>query len=96
MVIFKRETILKEKFPNGIIVKANEKGWMNKEIMHIWLNEVWNKRKNEFLKQKSLLIYDFATSHLTPEVKKLFNSYSQLAVIPGILTKKTPTFRYIS
>jgi len=81
MVIFKRKTIPKEKFPNGIIVKASEKGWMNQEIMQIWL-------KNVFFKPKSLLIYDSATPHLTPEVKKLVNSYSQLAVIPGGLTKK--------
>ena len=71
MVIFKRKTILKEKFSNGIIVKANDKGWMNQEMMQIWLNEIWNKRKSVFLKPKSLLIYDFATSHLTPEVKKI-------------------------
>ena len=43
---------------------------MNQEMMQIWLNEVWNKRKNVFFKPKSLLIYDSATIHLTPEVKK--------------------------
>jgi len=52
MVFFKRKTIPKEKFPNGIIVKANEKGWINQEMMQIWLNEVWNKRKNVFFKPK--------------------------------------------
>ena len=46
------------------------------------------KRKIVFFKPKSLLIYDSATPHLTPEVKKLVNSYSQLGVIPGGLTKK--------
>jgi len=67
MVIFKRKT--KEKFPKGIIVKANDKGWMNQEMMQNWLKEAWNKRKNVFFKPKSLLIYDSATPHLTPEVK---------------------------
>ena len=70
---------------------ANEKDWMNQEMMQIWLNEVWNKRKHVFLKPKSLFNYDSATPHLTTEVKKLFNSYSQLAVIPGGLTKKLQT-----
>ena len=88
MVIFKRETIPKEKFSKGIIVKANEKGWINQEIMQIWFNEVWKKRKNVFFEPKSLLIYDSANAHLTPKVKKLVNSYSHLAVIPGRLTKK--------
>ena len=69
MVIFKRKTIPNEKFPNGIIIKDNEKGWLNQEMMQIWLNGVWNKRKNVFFKPKSLLIYDSATPHVTPEVK---------------------------
>ena len=44
MVIFKRKTIPKEKFPDGIVVGVNPKGWMNKEMMKFWLENVWRKR----------------------------------------------------
>ena len=33
MVIFKRKTLPKEKFPAGVIIKANPKGWMDEEKM---------------------------------------------------------------
>ena len=32
MVIFKRKTLPREKIPAGIIVKANQKGYVNKEM----------------------------------------------------------------
>ena len=37
IVIFKRKTIPK-KFPKGIL--GDEKGWINQEMMQIWINEV--------------------------------------------------------
>jgi len=39
-------------------------------------------------KDRSLLIWDSATSHITAEVKSIVKTYSKLAVIPGVLTKK--------
>ena len=33
MLIFKRKTMPKEKFPRGVIIKVNEKGWMNNSMM---------------------------------------------------------------
>jgi hypothetical protein len=86
-VIFKRETIPKEDFPKGVVVSANQKGWMTKESMLEWLESVWRKRENSFFKPKSLLIYDSAPSHLTDEVKIKVKTYSKLAVIDGGLTK---------
>jgi len=50
-VIFKRKTLPKEDFPNGV-VRVNEKGWVNQEIMSDWLKMVWNGRKNAFSPQK--------------------------------------------
>ena len=38
MLIFKMKTVLKEKFPRGIVVKVNPKGWMDRNMMHVWLN----------------------------------------------------------
>ena len=41
MVIFKRKTLPKEKFPAGVIIKANPKGWMDEEKMSEWLREIY-------------------------------------------------------
>jgi hypothetical protein len=88
LAIFKRKTIPKEKFPKGVVVKINSKGWMNQEMFSEWLDEVWRRRKNSFFNTKSLLIYDSARAHITEDVKNLVKRYSQIAVIPGGLTKK--------
>ena len=34
--IFKLKNILKEKFPRGIYIKVNEKGWVNEQKMLWW------------------------------------------------------------
>mgnify|MGYP003466395840 FL=1 len=87
MVIFKRLTMPKENFPKGIIVEVNKNGWSNSEIMKKWIQKIWIKRNDSFFKPKSLLIYDSARCHLTEEVKNEVKKYSELAVIPGGLTK---------
>jgi hypothetical protein len=61
---------------------------MNQEVMKQWLDQVWRRRRGAFFSQKSLLIYDSHKSHLTPEVQAEVKKHSQLAVIPGGLTKK--------
>ena len=33
MVIFKRKTLPKGKFPDGVVVVANEKGWMDEKLI---------------------------------------------------------------
>jgi hypothetical protein len=40
MVIFKRKTMLKEKFPKGIVVQVNEKGLMDNQMMKIWIRDL--------------------------------------------------------
>ena len=44
MIIFKRKTVPKEKFPPGIIVRGNKKGWMTEDMMKDWINTVYVKR----------------------------------------------------
>lgn len=39
-VVFRRKTLLKEKFPQGIIVRVQEKGLMSNEIVD-WVKTVW-------------------------------------------------------
>ena len=45
MVIFKRKTMPKEKFPSGVLVHVHEKGWMDEAGTKKWLDEVWGRRK---------------------------------------------------
>jgi hypothetical protein len=40
MVIFKRNTVPKCCNSKDVIISANEKGWMNSEVMKFWLVNV--------------------------------------------------------
>ncbi|KAF4093698.1 hypothetical protein AMELA_G00004910 [Ameiurus melas] len=90
MVIFKRKTLPREKFPAGVIIKANPKGWMDEEKMSEWLREVYVRRPDGFShKSPSLLICDSIRAHLTDTVKtQVKQTNSELAIIPGGLTKE--------
>ena len=85
-VIFKRKTIPKSVYPKGVIVRANENGWMTSDMMIEWMDQVWNRRKGSFFCEQSLLVCDSATAHLTNEVKEKLKK-TKLAIIPGGLTK---------
>ncbi|CAJ0589623.1 unnamed protein product [Cylicocyclus nassatus] len=88
MIIFKKKRVPKDNFPPEVIVRANERGWMNHELMKTWLLEVWNKRKRYVNDpSQSLLILDSARCHLTEDVRELFKEHSKIAVIPGGMTK---------
>jgi hypothetical protein len=87
LVVFKRKTLPNGNFPKGILIAANEKGWINQDIMKVWVEKVWRKRKQSFFNPKSLLIMDSCRAHIT-DTKWLVSKYSKLAIIPGGLTKK--------
>ncbi|VDO38002.1 unnamed protein product [Haemonchus placei] len=88
MIIFKKKLMPKGQFPPDVIVKTNEKGWMNQELLKEWIVEVWNKRENHNSDpDRSLLIFDSARCHVTDEVQQVWQQYSKIAVIPGGLTK---------
>ncbi|KAF4794458.1 pogo transposable element with KRAB domain-like protein [Turdus rufiventris] len=91
MLIFKRKTFPKEKFPDGIVVAMNPNGWMDEQVMKTWLMKVYARRWERFfnLKLPGLLIFDSMCAHKTDSVKALVkNMNSELAVIPGGLTKE--------
>ncbi|KAK6317614.1 hypothetical protein J4Q44_G00130140 [Coregonus suidteri] len=90
MIIFKRKTLPKENFPAGVVIKASPKGWMDEEKMSEWLREIYVKRPGGFFHTApSLLIYDSMRAHITDAVKKkVKQTNSELAVIPGGLTKE--------
>jgi len=41
MIIFKRKTMPKEKFPAGVVVHNHPKGWMDIDGMKLWTQKVW-------------------------------------------------------
>ncbi|PIO70790.1 DDE superfamily endonuclease [Teladorsagia circumcincta] len=88
MVIFKRKTLPKGPFHGNVIVKANDKGWMNESLMKEWIEEVWLQRPYASTQQgRSALILDAAPSHRTELTKQYLQQHSRMIMIPGGLTK---------
>ena len=49
MIIFKgktTKTIEKLRVPDGFIVKTQANAWMDEELMHVWLEDIWLKHTN--------------------------------------------------
>ena len=87
MLIFKRKTIPKINNKHGVVVSAQEKGWMDSEQMKMWIEKVWRARISGLGRRKSLLVYDSFEAHVTDTVKAPFKrENTELAVIPGGLT----------
>ena len=59
--------------------------------MEDWMTSIFEKRKSAFFakprKENCLLIFYACTAHLKPEVKDAVQKHTELAVIPGGLTK---------
>lgn len=86
-VVFKRKRVPAAQFPNGVIVRAQEKGWMTDDLVKDWLKCVWEKRPGADLGARSLLVLDSFRGHLTENVREqLRASETDLAVIPGGMT----------
>ncbi|XP_077484191.1 zwilch kinetochore protein isoform X3 [Amblyomma americanum] len=86
-VILKRKTIPKGVFPKGIVVCAQEKGWMDDELVLGWVKSVWEKRPGAMLARRSLLVLDSFRGHLTGRVReRLRGIRTDMAVIPGGFT----------
>ena len=92
MIIFKRKTVPKEKFPPGIIVRGNKKGWMTEDMMKDWINTVYVKRPGGFFAaKKALLVCDSMKAHKTESIKAhLKKKNSLIAVIPGLIKLLQP------
>lgn len=87
MVIFKRKTTPKIKFPTGIFVHFHEKGWMDENGVKLWMENVWQRRPGALRNQHSLLVWDMFRSHVTESTKnRLAQNNTKIAVIPGGLT----------
>jgi len=72
MVIFKRKTVLKINNQHGVIVSAQQKGWMDSDQMKVWIEKAWCTRLAGLGRRKSLLVYDAFEAHVTDTVKAVF------------------------
>ena len=61
-----RESVSSANVTRDVIVRAQEKGWMTKELMLEWVKLVWNRRP-EF--SQNFLSLDAFKGHLTDAVK---------------------------
>lgn len=55
--------------PAGIIVRAQEKGWMDTDLVVDWLKVVWGRRRGALHKKRNMLVLDAFRGHLTEPVK---------------------------
>jgi hypothetical protein len=78
MVIFKRKTVPKGCNSKDVIISANEKGWMNSEVMSFGWRMCGEREKWVFSTRNP------CRAHITPEMKTIVNKYSKMAVIPGV------------
>ena len=87
MVVFKRKTMPKERFPSGVVIHVHSRGWMDKEGVKIWIEKVWRCRAGSLNKPQSLLVWDSFSAHLVDSAKReLRENNTTTAVIPGGLT----------
>ncbi len=90
VIIFKLKNKSKKEFFNSVFIRINEKGWINKEEMIWWINNIWSKRSFDQLSNlRSLLILNSFHEHLINSVKEKLNEvYTNITVIPESLISK--------
>lgn len=83
-MVFKRETLSKGvEFPQTVVVRANEKKFMNDGTVMEWVKLVWCLRTQAALQPCSVLVLDAFRGHLTQKVKeKLCDVSTDMLVIP--------------
>uniref|UniRef100_A0A668AVM8 Pogo transposable element derived with KRAB domain n=1 Tax=Myripristis murdjan TaxID=586833 RepID=A0A668AVM8_9TELE len=94
-VILKRKTMPKDSMPAGIIVRAQEKGWMESGLVVDWLKVVWARRPGGLRRKRNMLVLDAFRGHLTEEVKKKVKEMNgDLVIIPGGMTSQLQVIGY--
>lgn len=90
LIIFKRKTLPKNaKFPIGVIVRAQQKGWMDVEGVQFWMKNIWDRRPGSMRHRRSLLVWDMFSAHLENNVKSAaIREGTDMCVIPGGLTSQ--------
>ena len=85
-IIFKRKIIPNITSPE-IVIRENEKGWMDKSLIVDWITRVWGNQNGALMAEWSMVILDSFREHTTDEVKTtLQHQKTDLIIIPGRLT----------
>ena len=71
-IIFKRKTMPKIANKHGVVFAVQQKGWMDENIMKIWIEKVWRSRIGGLGRRRSLLVLDSFETHKTEQVKRSF------------------------
>ena len=88
-VILKRKTVPKDPIAAGIIVRAQEKGWMESGLVVDLLKVVWGARYRGLRKRRNMLVLDAFRRHLTESVKSQVRAMNaDLVIIPGGMTSQ--------
>ncbi|CAB4399489.1 unnamed protein product [Rhizophagus irregularis] len=88
LIIFKLKNVPRGNFPPEVIIRANQKGWMNENEMLYWIENIWTKRERVSNPQSSLVLDSFS-AHIVDSVKRCFGEKNtNIAVIPGGLTSR--------
>ncbi|EEC13216.1 POGO family transposase [Ixodes scapularis] len=78
-IVFRRNTIPKgEVFPKKVIIRANEKGFINEGMVKEWFEMVWVKRPGADLKPPNMLVLDPLRGHICPGVKAIQEAGTEL------------------
>lgn len=67
------------------MVRAQEKGWVNDELVVDWFKTVWENHPGGMLAKKSLLVLDSVCTRVTPKVRAELCKVHK-PVMPGRLT----------
>ena len=92
VIIFKLVNVPQEEFSDGVIIRTNAKGWMNKDEMSWWIENVWTQRASRASNPRSLLVLDAFTAYRTDTVKRRFyRKNTVLAIISkGLISRLQP------
>ena len=84
-IIFKRKTFPKNiNWPDGVIVRNHEKGWMDAALTKDWIKNVWCKEQSE---GRRMLVLDAFRCHRMPMVKDILSEdRTDLVIIPDGMT----------
>ncbi|CAI7911515.1 unnamed protein product [Closterium sp. NIES-54] len=88
-VVFKRKTIQKVPIPAGVVVRAQDKGWMDESLVQDWITQVMVPflkplRESTGRRREALVVLNSYRGHLTEAVGQTMRMFRlSRAVIPG-------------
>ena len=96
MIIFegKRSIAQQVNPPPGIVMEVQEKGWMNQELVHVYIERIWRPFMEEVaedmeMRKGSLLILDSFSAHKTPKIQETFQQAdTNCVIVPSGCTPK--------